>query len=49
MELQWSSSHIAGSNAKYIEELYEEYLKDPNGAPEWRDYFNKLPRVQQMR
>ena len=41
-----SSSHIAGSNAEYIEGLYEEYLTDPNAlAPEWRDYFNKLPKV----
>ena len=41
-----SSSHIAGSNAEYIEGLYEEYLTDPNAlAPEWRDYFNQLPKV----
>lgn len=46
MELLWRSSHIAGGNATYVEDLYESYLKDPNGVPEqWRDYFNKLPRV----
>ena len=46
MELLWRSSHIAGGNATYVEDLYESYLKDPNGVPEqWRDYFDKLPRV----
>ena len=40
MELLWRSSHIAGGNATYVEDLYESYLKDPNGVPEqWRDYF----------
>ena len=47
MELLWQSSHIAGGNATYVEDLYESYLKDPNGVPEqWRDYFDKLPRVE---
>ena len=43
----WSTSHIAGGNASYIEDLYEQYLSAPNGVPpEWRDYFDKLPLVQ---
>jgi 2-oxoglutarate dehydrogenase E1 component len=47
MELLWRSSHIAGGNATYVEDLYESYLRDPNGVPEqWRDYFDKLPRVE---
>jgi 2-oxoglutarate dehydrogenase E1 component len=47
MELLWRSSHIAGGNASYVENLYESYLKNPNGVPEqWRDYFDKLPRVE---
>ena len=47
MELLWQSSHIAGGNATYVENLYESYLKDPNGVPEqWRDYFDKLPMVE---
>jgi 2-oxoglutarate dehydrogenase E1 component len=30
-----------------VEDLYESYLKDPNGVPEqWREYFDKLPRVE---
>lgn len=47
MERLWQSSHIAGGNATYVEDLYENYLKDPNGVPEqWRDYFDKLPMVE---
>ena len=46
MYRQWSTSHLSGANAAYIEELYESYLKDPNSVPEqWRDHFDKLPRV----
>ena len=33
MELLWRSSHIAGGNATYVEDLYESYLKDPNMDP----------------
>ena len=30
----------------YIEELFEEFLVDPNRvSSQWRDYFNKLPLV----
>jgi len=47
MEQLWRSSHIAGGNATYVEDLYEVYLKNPNGVPEqWREYFHKLPRVK---
>jgi len=46
MEQLWQTSHIAGGNATYVENLYETYLKDPNSVPEqWRDYFDKLPMV----
>ncbi len=46
MQRLWKSSHIAGGNAAYVEELYESWLRDPNAVPdEWRDYFNQLPRV----
>lgn len=46
MELLWGSSHIFGGNAAYVEALYEDYLRDPNAVDgEWRDYFDKLPRV----
>jgi 2-oxoglutarate dehydrogenase E1 component len=43
---QWSTSHIAGGNAAYVESLYEQYLTDPNSVtPTWREYFEKLPLV----
>jgi 2-oxoglutarate dehydrogenase E1 component len=46
MEQLWSTSHISGGNATYVEELYETYLIDPNAVPEeWRTYFEKLPVV----
>ena len=46
MYRQWSTSHLSGSNAAYVEELYEAYLQDPNSVPDqWRDNFDKLPRV----
>lgn len=38
------TSHISGGNAAYVEDLFEQYLKDPNSVPEsWREYFNQLP------
>ncbi len=47
MEQQLSTSHLSGGNAAYVEDLYEAYLKDPNEVPpEWRDYFDRLPRVE---
>lgn len=47
MLAQWASSHIAGGNAEYVDALYETYLQDPNAIPpEWRDYFDQLPRVE---
>ncbi len=47
MRQQWSTSHIAGGNASYVEDLYEQYLSQPNSVlPEWREYFDKLPLVQ---
>ncbi|MDO3382082.1 2-oxoglutarate dehydrogenase E1 component [Gilvimarinus algae] len=47
MEQLWSTSHISGGNASYVEDLYDIYLHDPNGVPEqWRDYFDQLPRIE---
>ncbi len=37
------TSHLFGSNAPFIEELYENYLEDPASVPEaWRAYFDNL-------
>jgi len=47
LERMLQSSHLAGNNVSYIEELYESYLDDPNSvSPEWREYFETLPRVK---
>ncbi len=49
MEQLWQTSHLAGGNFAYVEELYETYLTDPNAIPEeWRSYFDKLPRDEQL-
>ena len=40
------SSHLAGQNAAYIEDLYEAFLADPATVPEnWRSYFEQLPTL----
>ncbi|TDJ26603.1 MAG: 2-oxoglutarate dehydrogenase E1 component [Gammaproteobacteria bacterium] len=47
LERMQRSSHLAGSNVAYVEELYESFLDDPNAVPdEWRDYFTALPVVE---
>ncbi|MCB1694030.1 MAG: 2-oxoglutarate dehydrogenase E1 component, partial [Pseudomonadales bacterium] len=47
MEQMWRSGHISGGNASYVEDLYEQYLEDPNSVPdEWRSYFDTLPVVE---
>ena len=38
-----ATSYLFGSNAPYVEELYESYLDNPGSIPEqWRDYFDQL-------
>lgn len=42
----WNSSHLAGANAAWLEQLYEAWQRDPAGvSPSWRRYFESLPRV----
>ncbi len=44
MEAMWSTGHLSGSNAEYVEELYESYLSDPDSVPQqWREFFDTLP------
>src|SRR5690606_41432963 len=44
-ELQ-SNSYLFGSNAPYVEELYESYLDNPGSVPDqWRDYFDQLQHL----
>ncbi|MBP6116216.1 MAG: 2-oxoglutarate dehydrogenase E1 component [Neisseriaceae bacterium] len=43
MNEQFSLSYLFGSNAPYIEELYEQYLNDPNLVDaHWKEYFDQL-------
>ncbi|MBX7021344.1 2-oxoglutarate dehydrogenase E1 component, partial [Providencia rettgeri] len=38
-----SNSYLFGSNAPYVEELYESYLDNPGSvADQWREYFDQL-------
>src|SRR5690349_21895457 len=38
-----STSTLFGSNAPFVEELYETYLADPASvSPEWRSYFDEI-------
>ena len=44
MELMRSTGHLSGSNAVYVEELYEEFLVDPESVPDqWRELFESMP------
>ncbi|MDT0594467.1 2-oxoglutarate dehydrogenase E1 component [Glaciecola petra] len=47
MQAWWDSSHMAGANAAYVEELYETYLENPLEVPEnWKSVFDALPKVE---
>jgi 2-oxoglutarate dehydrogenase E1 component len=40
------NSYLFGSNAPFIEQLYDAYLKDPQSVePGWRSYFDELQRL----
>ncbi|MGL5037720.1 MAG: 2-oxoglutarate dehydrogenase E1 subunit family protein, partial [Aeromonas sp.] len=44
MKAWLESSHLAGANASYIEDLYESFLDNPDSVPEqWRSLFIALP------
>ncbi|APZ44763.1 2-oxoglutarate dehydrogenase E1 component [Acidihalobacter ferrooxydans] len=46
MEAQWAGSLLFGSNADYLETLYEAYLRAPDSVDaRWRAYFEQLPQV----
>ncbi len=43
MQMMRDSSSLFGTNAPFIEELYEQYLLNPGAVPgEWRAYFDAL-------
>ncbi|PCS22798.1 2-oxoglutarate dehydrogenase E1 component [Candidatus Enterovibrio escicola] len=46
MKTWLESSHLAGGNTTYLEDLYELYLSDPESVDnEWRTVFDELPVV----
>ena len=39
----WSSSHLNGGSAVWLESLYEDWLQDPASVdPRWRSWFESL-------
>jgi len=43
LERKYRTSHLSGLNAAFVEQLYEEYLDDPESIPaHWRDTFGQL-------
>ncbi|AXB30799.1 2-oxoglutarate dehydrogenase E1 component [Vibrio campbellii] len=45
MKAWLESSHLAGANATYVEDLYELYLSDPDlVSEEWKRVFDELPK-----
>ena len=50
MEVMWSTGHLSGSNADYVEDLYERFLSDPDSIPQqWRDFFQSLPATSETK
>jgi 2-oxoglutarate dehydrogenase E1 component len=46
MKESLGNSYLFGSNAPFIEALYDAYLKDPQSVePRWRSYFDELQRL----
>ncbi|MDX1490031.1 MAG: 2-oxoglutarate dehydrogenase E1 component [Pseudohongiellaceae bacterium] len=46
MELMWSTGHLSGGNANYVEQLYDQFLQDPDSvSPEWKQFFQSLPQI----
>ena len=50
MKELFGNSYLFGSNAPFIEALYDAYLKDPQSVePRWRSYFDELQRLDDGR
>ncbi len=46
MKAWLDSSYLAGANQSYIEQIYEDYLTDPNSVDaSWREIFQQLPTI----
>lgn len=45
MQALWDNSILEGSNAPYIEDLFEQYLASPQSvSEEWQTFFKQLPQ-----
>jgi len=43
MDLLRNTGHLSGSNAAYVEDLYDQYLVNPDSIPlQWRTFFDSL-------
>lgn len=43
MQALYNDSYLSGGCESYLDDLYENYLKNPDTlTPEWQDYFNRL-------
>jgi 2-oxoglutarate dehydrogenase E1 component len=43
------TSFLAGNNSAFIEELYSEYLKNPNELPDsWKEFFDGLKEKKEI-
>ncbi|MDD2720804.1 MAG: 2-oxoglutarate dehydrogenase E1 component [Gallionella sp.] len=48
LKMMQDSSLLFGTNAPFVEELYEQYLSNPHSvSDEWRSYFDGLPSLPQ--
>ncbi len=46
MKAWLESSHLAGANSTYVEDLYEAFLEDPSSVSEqWQEVFAELPAL----
>lgn len=46
LQKELATSYLSGGNMAYVDNLYEDYLADPNSVPEdWRAIFRALPQV----
>ena len=46
MKAWLDSSYLAGANQSYIEQLYEDYLTDPDSVDlSWKEIFQQLPTI----
>ena len=46
LQNEWTNSYLSGGSMAYVDELYEDYLRDPASVPDdWQTAFRALPEV----